>query len=229
MWSFKVTREIIGNLLKARGLEDTNQTVGDLIGVNESNVRYWVKTGNLPSDLLVKLSNSLGVSVDFLIGSQNIADEPQVAYAGTKGQYSTVEEVHEEDWNYIKKVVQNNNHIKIFRVIGDSMAPTLWDTDIVFCFPHETNDEIKDTHIYVIESVHHGLLIKRIVDKKDGNITVYGDNRIIAKAFPLNLEKEVLSLYRVRTKMTWQLGAPTHGANIEQLEDRITKLESLLK
>lgn len=157
---------------------------------------------------------------------------PEMAFAGEAGHYSTAEEVHEEDWGFVKRTVQENRMIKIFRVIGDSMAPTLWDTDIIFCIPKDKHkDGIRDTHIYVIKSaLHQSLLIKRIVDRKDGKIRVYSDNRTEAKAFVLNLEREVLSLWRVRAKLTWQLGAPSYSPNyIDQLEKRLSNLETILK
>jgi len=221
-------------------LDLTQAYIAENAGVTQGAVAQWMTKKDLSRTIrkkLIFLKSQFNVDLDWLSTGagtpfENEVLEPLTTYAGIRGKYSTAEEVIQEDWAFVKRTVQENNHIKIFRVIGDSMAPTLWDTDLVFCFPHDKEkDPIKDTHIYVIESIHHGLLIKRIVNKHDGHITVYGDNRAVTKPFPLNLHKEVLSLWRVRTRMTWQLGAPplVDTAAIEELQERIRKLENLLK
>ena len=206
------------------------------IGVSQPTISKIISRHSEPQySTLVSIIQTFGISPEWLmtglgnmISSENHMLEPSAAYAFK--QYNTVEQVQEQDWQFVKKSVQENQAIKIFRVIGDSMAPTLHEGDFVFCYPHDKlRDEIRNTHIYVIDSIHHGLLIKRIVAKTDGYVTLYADNKSQSKSFRLRFDSEVLSLYRVRTRMTWQLGAPSTEADyFAALAERIANLEKKL-
>lgn len=155
------------------------------------------------------------------------AAEAAVAYAGSKGEYSTASVV-EEDWSYVKRMVQKNHALKIFRVVGDSMSPTLYDTDLVFAIPEPNLEDIKQTYIYVVSSsIHESTLIKRVTTRNDGSLLLSSDNRE-HKNLILNAD-QVLGLWRVRAYLSWQMGAPVVvGARLLLLEDRLSKLENKL-
>lgn len=220
----------VRKVLIDRGIKDTNVSIAELAGVSEGTVRNWKGGTEIKVTDLVSLANNLNIPVDLLLGSKVPATSIQNSYGGGQGTYDTaldVEFASEEDWSYVKRTVQENHHIRIFKVVGNSMIPTLWDTDILFCFEHRMGvDAIRDSNVYVVESEPHGgFLVKRIIDRKDGTIRLYSDNKDGNSTFPLNLETEVLSLWRVRTKMTWQLGVPVN----QSLDERISKLEKLIK
>lgn len=186
----------------------------------------------IKSDLFEEVVEFLRVSDDdkywLMTGSSLNAMEPSVAYAGSPGEYDNVKELTEGNWHDVKRMVQSNGHVKIYQVVGDSMAPTLWDNDIVFCVEHnKDSDPIRDTYIYVIESKkHNSVLAKRLVDRGDGTVKLYSDNRSEAKSFILRIDEDIDQIWRIRTKMTWQLGAPSfNNSAIQDIEERLSKLE----
>lgn len=201
------------------------------LGITKSKLlKYLQDFRSIPVDILIPVCRYLGMS-EGEIFHLIMGKEPnfETAFAGVEGDYDNVREVTEGGWDDVKRLVQKNNMgVHIFQVIGDSMAPTLWNDDILFAIEHEKHkDEIRNTYIYVIESLKHkSLFIKRITDREDGTIKLYSDNRTMESSLLLNLRTEVGSMWRVRTKMTWQLGAPTFNVNIlENIEHRLSSIE----
>lgn len=210
--------EIVDKELKKRGLKTTNAVIADLAGVSDKTVRNW-KSGTEPMAVnLASLTKALDISLDSLF---DISDNSPIinSRAAVEPEYATVEEV--EGWSDVKRVIQSNQPVKIFRVIGDSMSPTLYDTDLLFCIKEHNFEEIRQSYVYVVESLEHGWLTKRVVKTDDHTITISSDNKKY-KTYPLNLGEEVLSLWRVRAYMSWQLGAPIYD------HERMVSIEGLL-
>lgn len=231
--------------LLIKALQLSANSFADAIGVSQPTVSKIIKGHNDPNySTILSMIQTFGISPDWLITgrgqmwvpARNNAMEPPYAYAGQSGEYdqasSTGLTSDELNWDLVRKEVQKNHSVRIFRVLGNSMNPTLWERDLVFCYSEDGQDQdLKDTYIYVIDSKPHGgFLVKRIIDRKDGNITIYSDNRNVEKSSILNLRKEVNGIWRVRTKMTWQLGAPpTEARFFAELEKRLNDIEKSIK
>lgn len=223
----------------------TANAFAEAIGVSQPTVSKIIKGVNEPKySTILSIVQTFGINPDWLITGrgrmkvvlENTALEPPSGYAGVFGEYDHAEETRltssEINWDFVRKEVQKNHSVRIFRVIGNSMNPTLWERDLVFCYNEDGQEnQIKDTYIYVIDSIPHGgFLIKRIIDRKDGNVTIYSDNRKVEKSSILNIDKDIKGIWRIRTKMTWQLGAPpTEATFFAELEKRLNDIEKSIK
>lgn len=226
----------------------TDVQVSDLVGISKQAVGQWKSKDILSKTVKKKvkivcseyginlnwLANGIGepmISKEYIIQNDNqihdLVNDTEYAYAGSSGDYQTARVV-EESWNYVKREVQKNNPMKIFRVVGDSMTPTLYDTDMVFAIPEPSIDDIRQTYIYVVHSNRHkNLLIKRVVNRGDGTLLLSSDNKQ-HKNFIINIE-DIGGLWRVRAYLSWQMGAPVLNADrLLLLEDRLSKLEGKL-
>ena len=218
----------------------TNKQVADLVNLSPQAVGQWKKKNKLSDTVKKKVSilcHHYGISVDWMEngrgsmmkGQSDMVAEPgqEYVYAGGKGNYSTAK-VIEESWNYVKQEVQKGNKVKIFRVVGDSMTPTLYDTDIVFAIEEPDFSNIRQSYIYVVHSKLHGdLMIKRVVNRFDGTLLLTSDNRKHGQTM-IKL-KDVNKLWRVKSYLSWQMGAPDRESTvISTLMSEVEELKRLI-
>lgn len=216
--TFQRILDIIDKGLKSKGLKNNPNVIAKLANVDRKTVVKWINGSEPAAKSLVKLAQELDISLDSIFGIRD--NGPFItSRAAVEPEYATAEEV--EGWSDVKRVLQSNQPVKIFRVIGDSMSPTLYDTDLLFCIKEHNFEEIRQSYVYVVESLEHGWLTKRVVKTDDHTITISSDNKKY-KTYPLTLGEEVLSLWRVRAYMSWQLGAPIYD------HERMVSIEGLL-
>ncbi len=149
------------------------------------------KMGGIPSRSLDERNS---------IGRQNITFVPQKAIAGYALQ---------RDNDFLKSLprfsvpgIEGSGLIAI-EIEGDSMMPTLTNSDIVICEPIERNTPIYDNQVYVILS--DVVVVKRIQQIKENGQTVslrlISDNSDVFKPYSLDTH-EVQQILKVKCRLT---------------------------
>ena len=115
----------------------------------------------------------------------------------------------------------NGHDCRFFEIKGDSMEPTIYEKDIVFCQRIYKPDEIKNGRVYVLVDKNDGVVVKRLQrNKKSDYVTAYSDNKFYE---PYSIElKDIAELWYFRRRITAQ--APPPGT----LEDRVYELEKFM-
>lgn len=120
-----------------------------------------------------------------------------------------------------------------FRVVNDSMEPTLYMDDIIIVTHVEPSnyDQLKEDRVCVVVSKSKGVLVKRIRNRLEDSklIRCRSDNKFY-HSFNVYAE-DLLNIFEVRCKISFNL--PNEMSNIydmyRKLEDRIEDLEERQK
>ncbi len=201
----------IRELRKKKGL--TQQELGDALGVTKPTIsNYENEKRQLTADILQKLSEYFGVSVDVILGRD--ADETQEPIGRRiviKPELVPEDEVMiplvaslhcgygkaGEPFSIIKQIpvpqsyiTRWGRHIAALEAVGKSMLPTIRPGDLMICIPGEAWE---DGNIVDID-VNDSDTIKRIYRAADGGIDLVPDN---ADFETMHYSPADLDIYRV--------------------------------
>ena len=180
-----MTSMSLGDRIKAlritRGM--TLEQVGNLVGVGKSTVRKW-ETGeiaNMGRDKITLLSDALGVSVDYLLGREDVDGHRPPVYVHNLGQlyHQSIPMIGgvaggapiydpEEHGVFVLSPIDCD---AAMTVTGDSMAPGYQDGDIIYikCRP-----DVPEGTIAVV-FLDDEAVIKRVYKRQTG-LTLASDN-----------------------------------------------------
>ena len=137
--------EFATRLKKIMFLKGIRQTeIADRIGVNKGNVSRWMKGENIPyGENLTKLAATLGVSVDYLLGEEEISlaklTLPEFHQVPVIGKVAAgIPITAQED---IIGAVMTEKNVFALRVQGDSMSPRIMDGDTVLVKQQDCADD----------------------------------------------------------------------------------------
>ena len=167
--------------------------VADYLGVSRTSyTQYESGARSMNPDVLLKLSDYFGVSIDMILGREDITEEfgrpiveqpvpefedevfiPIVASLvcgyGQAGEPYTVVGKHAVPKSYIKKY---GKEIVLNYASGSSMIPTIRPGDLMVCYPSSWWDD----GMIVIVNVNDSDTVKRIYRAADGGIDLIPDN-----------------------------------------------------
>lgn len=134
------------------------------------------------------------------------------------------------DTKFLKKLKKynfpnlNNGACRMFQVSGHDMYPALDDEAFVVGeWVRDWAGAIKDDQVYVIISLSHGIIIRRILNRIDesGNLYCKSDNRKGYSGFFISVE-DVLEIWEYKMHISYKL------PNSIDLYDRVNDLEARL-
>jgi phage repressor protein C with HTH and peptisase S24 domain len=138
--------------------------------------------------------------------------------------YQTQEYFEELDAINLPRAFVRGKQCYALQVAGDSMEPTLYDSDFVICQAVDRADweYINDGEVCVVATQDRGLQVKRLRNRfVQGYVTCQSDNR---KHLAFNLSaEELLEIWRV----SWKLSA--NLADNSGLYDKLAEIESRLE
>jgi phage repressor protein C with HTH and peptisase S24 domain len=120
-----------------------------------------------------------------------------------------------------------------FRVVNDSMEPTLYMDDIIIV-SHVTPgnyDQLREDRVCVVVSKSKGVIVKRIRNRlKENNLIRCRSDNKFYHSFNVYAE-DLLNIFEVRCKISFNLPNKTAGLQdqINKLEERIEDIQELLK
>ncbi len=122
-------------------------------------------------------------------------------------------------------LVRSGQHYAL-QTVGDSMYPTLYDSDWVVCrlLDRSEWESVKNLYIYVLVSAQRGINIKRVLNrlKEHGFIRCKSDNRAHA---PYNVQLEdLMQIWEVKFKLSAHL--PDQN---ELLYNKVNRIEEELE
>ena len=228
--------EKISRLFREEGAKPSADIIEDISKKfeNELNVSWFI-TGDgkmlKEMDLLLKEPYAPAYSRKRLKEEQNILPVIDLrAAANYTSGYTADGYIEKLDKIILPTSLIGYKKHYVFQVIGDSMHPTLYDSDYVasaFVDPGEWTNA-RDNYIYVVVSKHRGISIKRIKNRLRDSafIRCRSDNRHHP---PFNVDfNDLLQLWMVTCKLSFNL--PNENENlynkIEWLEERVEKLET---
>ncbi len=93
--------------------------------------------------------------------------------------------------------------LKAFEISGDSMMPTITNSDLVICEEVERGQPLRDNHVYVV--VSDVVVAKRIQQVKNQNqiyqLRLISDNDTVYKPYTIDLE-DIQQILRVKCRLT---------------------------
>jgi len=121
---------------------------------------------------------------------------------------------------------------RMFEVSGESMFPTLKDSDLVVCEWIQDFRQIRDDRVHVIVT-HDGLLVKRVLNRvaQEGKLVAKSDNMEGTRYPALVIRAEdVKEVWYVRMYVSRQLMSPAnYWERLANLEGEVTTLKEQLK
>lgn len=185
----------IGQRIKSLRLKYnmTGNELGARLNVTRNAVSQWETDKRIPtSQMLSELAKLFNVSTDYLLGRDPIPNDlkSEINYAipltgGVRipvlgsivaGIPNTAVTEYDE-WIEISQSLAMRGDYFALRIKGDSMEPTLFDSDIVVI---RQQPDVEDGEIAAVSIAGNEATIKRIYHRSDG-IDIVGDN---VRAFP---------------------------------------------
>ena len=185
----------IGQRIKSLRLKYnmTGNELGARLNVTRNAVSQWETDKRIPtSQMLSELAKLFNVSTDYLLGRDPLPNDlkSEINYAipltgGVRipvlgsivaGIPNTAVADYDE-WIEISQSLAMRGDYFALRIKGDSMEPTLFDSDIVVI---RQQPDIEDGEIAAVSIAGNEATIKRIYHRSDG-IDIVGDN---VRAFP---------------------------------------------
>lgn len=182
-------------------LQMTQAQLAEQAGVSPYAVTKWIQTGKISRENAVIVAGLLDISLDELLTIKIIVHGSD-AIGEPGGKYFFVSKVsgprlsagngslvfdHEEIDNshafrtsWLKENGYTKNRLKLFKVEGYSMSPTLEDGHVVLVNMDETT--IKNGKVYAI-LVDEEARIKRLFRRSDGAVEIRSDNQ--SQQFPI--------------------------------------------
>ena len=185
----------IGQRIKSLRLKYnmTGNELGARLNVTRNAVSQWETDKRIPtSQMLSELAKLFNVSTDYLLGRDPLPNDlkSEINYAipltgGVRipvlgsivaGIPNTAVADYDE-WIEISQSLAMRGEYFALRIKGDSMEPTLFDSDIVVI---RQQPDVEDGEIAAVSIAGNEATIKRIYHRSDG-IDIVGDN---VRAFP---------------------------------------------
>lgn len=171
----------------------TGYELGLKLNITRNAVSQWETNKRVPtSTMLTQIAKLFNVSTDYLLGREPIPNDTksEINYAipltsGVRipvlgsivaGIPNTAVTEYDE-WIEISQSLAMRGEYFALRIKGDSMEPTLFDSDIVVI---RQQPDIEDGEIAAVSIAGNEATIKRIYHRSDG-IDIVGDN---VRAFP---------------------------------------------
>lgn len=178
-------------LRKRKGV--AQKTVAEFLGVTTSAYgQYETGSRSMNPDVLAKLSDYFGVSIDVILGRDPVAEmagkeivvEPEIEYEdevyipvvaslhcgyGVAGEPYTVIDRQKVPRSYRAKY---GDKLVLNYASGSSMFPTIKSGDLMLCYP----GDIWDDGTIVVVNVNGSDTVKRIYHAPDGGIDLIPDN-----------------------------------------------------
>ena len=159
-------------LRQSKGL--TGVELGEILNVSNKTISTWENNTREPNqEMTATIAEYFNVTTDYLLGSgvripilgSIVAGIPNTAVADY------------DEWIEISQSLAMRGEYFALRIKGDSMEPTLFDSDIVVI---RQQPDIEDGEIAAVSIAGNEATIKRIYHRSDG-IDIVGDN---VRAFP---------------------------------------------
>lgn len=178
-------------LRQSKGL--TGVELGEILNVSNKTISTWENNTREPNqEMTTTIAEYFNVSTDYLLGRDPIPNElkAEINYAipltgGVRipvlgsivaGIPNTAVADYDE-WIEISQSLAMRGEYFALRIKGDSMEPTLFDSDIVVI---RQQPDVEDGEIAAVSIAGNEATIKRIYHRSDG-IDIVGDN---VRAFP---------------------------------------------
>lgn len=178
-------------LRQSKGL--TGVELGEILNVSNKTISTWENNTREPNqEMTATIAEYFNVTTDYLLGRNSTTNElkPDINYAipltgGVRipvlgsivaGIPNTAVTEYDE-WMEISQSLAMRGDYFALRIKGDSMEPTLFDSDIVVI---RQQPDIEDGEIAAVSIAGNEATIKRIYHRSDG-IDIVGDN---VRAFP---------------------------------------------
>jgi SOS-response transcriptional repressor LexA len=146
------------------------------------------KTLDPGMDVLKRISEGFGVSIDFLAsgddrdaapippGENHDAGRPEhtvevpIRAIASGGPPIDAEELQGETYQLLRHLYRNGRYV--IRIVGDSMYPHFWTGDLLLVEPA---DKVKDGAVAIVK-VNGDSTVKRVFKRKKGGWILKGDN-----------------------------------------------------
>lgn len=207
----------LGARLKIR-MEEVGLSQAELarrIGIKQPSVNHLIKGGAQGSKFLHAIARELKTTPEFLTGE---TDDPSAGYVPIPSIAAVADElglvpVREIDLRYgmgatdlevpVTTTVRHFSrewlrqytgaspeHLYFAQGIGDSMFPTIWDTDLLLIDTSEQSLRLADK-IWAIAYGHSGM-VKRLRPMADGSVKILSDNPNVPQEIAYDGELHVL-------------------------------------
>lgn len=172
--------KMLRTLRKQKGL--SMKSLGAVVGVAESTISQY-ETGKREPDyeILLKLSEFLGVSVDYLLRGEEVDLASQkgirIPILGSVPAGIPIEAIEDiVDWEDIpEEMARGNKEYFGLKVSGDSMYPKYLDGDTVIVLKQLTCESGEDCIVYVNS---YDATLKTVKKNNDGSLTLQPINPV---------------------------------------------------
>ncbi|MEA1914775.1 MAG: S24 family peptidase [Campylobacterota bacterium] len=187
-------KDILNNDSNDKKIYDKD--VASALGLSQVNFATMKNRGKIPFDAILDFCASKKISINWLLYNQNpsslidstdrywIRYYPDVSVSAGGGAYEAQDDYDKlEIPPYFVQMLGGENVLKnleAINVIGDSMEPTLNSDDVIFV--DKSIENLNKEGIYAF-TTEHGLFVKRIQRRIDGNLDVISDN----KEYPMQI------------------------------------------
>ena len=178
----KTTAEALDYWIKKRGL--TQAQLAEKTDLAQNYISQ-IKTGSRYGSIeaLQKIAEALGLSLPEFFACKD-ASLPELVYvqkikarpSAGSGSLETDSEhagYYAFHCSFIARKRGTPDSMKIFEVSGDSMSPTLGDSDLIMI--NMTEADVRTGHIYLLR-IEDELLVKRLETRPGGTILIRSDN-----------------------------------------------------
>lgn len=161
------------NLKKSRTAAGySQQKLASLVGVSRSTIAMWETGASQPdNDSIIRLSNTLHVTTDYLLGTSNIPDWPfssgvQIPVLGEVRAGLPIEAVENIiDYEEIDAELARGGEYFALRIVGDSMEPRIREGDVVIV---RKQPDIESGEIGIVLVNGDSATVKKVVKHEDG-------------------------------------------------------------
>jgi len=167
-----------------------DKDVAESLELSQANFATMKNRGKIPYSNILNFCAQKKISINWLLYNQNpgslvdstdkywIKYYPSVSVSAGGGAYEAEDDFESfEVPPYFINMLggsENLKNIDAINVVGDSMEPTLNNDNIIF-IDKTKNDATRDG-IYAFTTIH-GLFVKRIQKRVDGNLDIISDNK----------------------------------------------------
>ncbi len=190
-----IVSEIIDKLKDILSADGVNGKIFDKdvaisLELSQANFATMKNRGKIPYSNILNFCAKKKISINWLLYNQNpgsLVDStdkywikyfPEVAVSAGGGAYENNDDFEslEVPAYFIDRLggKENLKNIDAINVVGDSMEPTLNDDNIIFL--DKTKNDCSRDGIYAFTTIH-GLFVKRIQKRVDGNLDIISDNK----------------------------------------------------
>ena len=190
-----IVSEIIDKLKDILSADGVNGKIFDKdvaisLELSQANFATMKNRGKIPYSNILNFCAKKKISINWLLYNQNpgsLVDStdkywikyfPEVAVSAGGGAYENNYDFEslEVPAYFIDRLggKENLKNIDAINVVGDSMEPTLNDDNIIFL--DKTKNDCSRDGIYAFTTIH-GLFVKRIQKRVDGNLDIISDNK----------------------------------------------------